>query len=118
MQTPNRRHWQRYLRLTLRSLIDLILLVGAGLGWIIRRAHIQRDAVHAIEKIGGSVWYDHQTSLTGLASSDLAWPKWLIDHVGVAYLELRRFRCELIRFTTPVRKRPSLRSASRRVRGL
>jgi len=36
----------------------LVLLVGAGLGWIVRSARIQRESVAAIEKAGGFVDYD------------------------------------------------------------
>jgi hypothetical protein len=32
-------------------------VVGAGLGCIVRQAHIQRDAVAAIQRAGGSVRY-------------------------------------------------------------
>jgi hypothetical protein len=50
--------WRRYLRLSVRGLIVLVLAIGAGLGWIVHEAHVQRDAVAAIRKAGGSVTYD------------------------------------------------------------
>jgi hypothetical protein len=40
----------------------LVLIVGGGLGWVIHRAHVQRDAVAAIERVGGYVGYSWQRS--------------------------------------------------------
>jgi hypothetical protein len=54
------RSWRRYLRFSVRGLIVLVLVVGAGLGWTVRSARIQRDAVAAIERAGGSVGYHFQ----------------------------------------------------------
>jgi hypothetical protein len=52
--------WRRHLRFSVRGLIGLVLVIGAGLGWIVRQAHIQRDAVAAIKKADGVVRYDWQ----------------------------------------------------------
>jgi hypothetical protein len=41
--------WQRFLRLRVRGLIVVMLVMGAGLGWLVRTARVQRDAVAAIE---------------------------------------------------------------------
>ncbi len=49
------RPWQRYLRLSVRSLIVVVVLIGATLGWIARSARLQREAVAAILKAGGHV---------------------------------------------------------------
>jgi hypothetical protein len=41
----------------------LVLLLGGGLGWfahLARQAQIQRDAVAAVKKFGGSAHYDWQ----------------------------------------------------------
>ena len=38
----------------------VVLLLGATLGYIVVRAHDQRDAVAAIQGAGGSVIYDWQ----------------------------------------------------------
>ena len=54
---PALRPWRRYLRFSVRGLIVLILVIGAGLGWIVRRASIQRNAVATIERAGGGVDY-------------------------------------------------------------
>lgn len=47
--------WQRLLRPSVRGLIVLVLVVGAGLGWLVRCAQIQREAVAAIQNAGGLV---------------------------------------------------------------
>ena len=61
--------WRRFLRFTVRGLIVFVIVVGAGLGWIVRQAHIQRDAVAAIRKAGGTVAYnwelDHGKKIPG-----------------------------------------------------
>jgi hypothetical protein len=54
---PTASCWRRYLRFSVRGLIAVVLLFGVGLGWIVRQAHIQRDAVAAI-KWAGVVHYD------------------------------------------------------------
>jgi hypothetical protein len=36
------------LRFSVRGLIVLVIVAGAALGWIVRQAHIQGDAVAAI----------------------------------------------------------------------
>ena len=42
----------------MRGLIIFVLLVGVALGWLVRSAHIQRDAVAAIKRAGGRVLYE------------------------------------------------------------
>lgn len=92
METLKRRSWWSYLRFNMRSLLILVLLFAAGLGWSVHRAHVQRDAVAAIIKAGGSVYYDWQLFSNGTANSNgkLRWPKWLVDHVGIDYLSTVR----------------------------
>jgi len=64
-----------------RGLIVLVLVIGAGLGWIVRSARIQRDAVAAIESTGGSVEYDWHENANGET-----WPPgWLVDRIGVHF---------------------------------
>jgi Leucine-rich repeat (LRR) protein len=45
-----------------RGLMALVLLVGGGLGWVIHRAHVQRDAGLAIKRVGGHVGYSWERS--------------------------------------------------------
>jgi internalin A len=59
---PISRPWCSYLRWSVRALIVLVLLIGAWLGWIVRSAHIQREAVAAITKAGGAVRYSWDSS--------------------------------------------------------
>ena len=85
---PNRspRSWRRFLRFGVRGLIVLVLVIGAGLGWTVRPAHVQRYAVAAIRKAGGSVSYNSEFSIekylpagqTGALSS-------LVNLVGIDY---------------------------------
>ncbi len=49
---------RRYLRFSVRGLIIVVLLIGGWLGWIVRGARIQREAVAAIIKERGLIEYD------------------------------------------------------------
>lgn len=44
-------------KLSVRALMLLVLVLGGGFGWVVHRAHLQRDAVAAIKRSGGSVAY-------------------------------------------------------------
>ena len=92
IQKPARRF-----TLSLRALILLVLVLGAWLGWFVRNAHIQHDAVAAIHRAGGSVVYDIEWRNGGPSPYDRPWTpmrlldgklwgtKWLIDHLGIDY---------------------------------
>jgi hypothetical protein len=54
---PVSRPWRTFLRFSVRGMIVLVLVVGVSLGWLVRSARIQREAVAAIKKAGGSVYY-------------------------------------------------------------
>ena len=54
---PVSRRWWRYAPFGMRGLIVLVLLIAIGLGWLVRRRHIQRDAVAAIREAGGQADY-------------------------------------------------------------
>ena len=43
----------------MRGLIVVVLVCGVWLGWLVRSARIQRDAVAAITRAGGAVKYDY-----------------------------------------------------------
>ena len=51
---PKARGWPRSLRLSLRGMMVLVLVVGGWLGWLIRSAKIQHEAVAAIQRGGGT----------------------------------------------------------------
>ena len=55
---PVGRPWRRFLRVSVRGLIVLVLVTCAWLGWIVRSARIQREAVAAITETGGEVNYN------------------------------------------------------------
>jgi hypothetical protein len=48
---------RRWVRLSLWGLVVGVLIIGAGLSWLVRSARIQREAVAAIKKGGGDVIY-------------------------------------------------------------
>ena len=83
---PVPRPWRRVLRFSVRAMIGVVLVVGCLLGWIVRSAHIQREAVAAIEAVGGNVEYDwdDRTPFT-LESQPPPVPRWLVDFLGVHY---------------------------------
>ena len=82
------RPWRRYLRFSVRGLIVLVLVIGGGLGWMVRSARIQRGAVAAIERAGGSVLYDWEW-LDGKGQpvrGGEPWaPTWFVDLIGADY---------------------------------
>ena len=83
------RPWWHSLRFSLQALIILVLMIGLGLGCavhLIRGAHCQRDTVAAIERSGGTVWYDWEwKDDRPIPNGKPRWPKWLVDRVGVDY---------------------------------
>jgi hypothetical protein len=63
-----------------------VLVLGGGLGRVIHRAQVQREAVAAIERAGGRVRYDWQWENGRPASGGKTrWPRWLVDHMGPDY---------------------------------
>jgi Leucine Rich repeat len=78
--------WRRYVRFSVRGLIVVVLVIGLVLGWIVRPARIQREAVTAIEKGGGSVIYDWEWNDGNSFGNDRPWaPRWLVDALGADY---------------------------------
>jgi internalin A len=74
-------------RLSVRAMMALILILGAGLGWVVHRANVQRDAVAAIttprRNTRGSVSYDWQFVAGKFAvAARPRGPKWLRDALG------------------------------------
>jgi internalin A len=80
------RPWRRFLRFSVRGMIVLVLIVGVWLGLLVRSAHIQRDAVTAIRRSGGSVNYDWEWSNGKSIVGGKPWaPRWFADPIGVDY---------------------------------
>ncbi len=88
---------RRRFALSLRALLIIVLVLGAWLGWFVRTARIQHDAVAAVLRAGGTVAYDIDWRNEGsnpyarpwtpmrLLDGKLWGTKWLIDHVGIDY---------------------------------
>ena len=75
--------WWRPMRLSVRVLVVTVLLSGGGLGWWLRSVRSQREAVEAVQKVGGYVTYDWEfkdgeTFETGRPP----WPEWLVRLIG------------------------------------
>jgi hypothetical protein len=80
METPRKRPWWRYLRLSVMRLMLVILAVGGCLGWWLHLARVQRRAVAAILAAGGSISYDWD--FPGDPSAP-GWRRWVAEHVDV-----------------------------------
>jgi hypothetical protein len=85
MDTPKKHRWWKRLRISLGAFLALVLVIGGWLGWIVRSGRIQRDAVAAIRRAGGQVWYEweYRDGRYFMGEFTCPWPKWLVDHVGV-----------------------------------
>ncbi len=83
---PVRRPWWQRFRFSLRGLMIAIGILAVGAGWLVHRAHVQRDAVAAIERAGGEVMYDWQwRNGRKLPNGRIRWPNWLVDRIGVDF---------------------------------
>jgi AcrB/AcrD/AcrF family len=80
METPRKRPWRRYLRLSVRGLILVVLAVGGCLGWWLHLARVQRQAVAAIRGAGGTISYEWD--VPGDPSTP-GWRRWVAEHVDV-----------------------------------
>ena len=88
METPGARSWRRFARVSVRSLIVLVLVVGFVLGWFVRRAHLQSEAVAAVRNAGGTVAYDWEyKNGQRLQGETPGGPRWLADRLGPDYFD-------------------------------
>jgi len=75
---------RKRLRLSLGAMMLIVLGIGGVLGWVVHRAHVQRDAVAAITTLRrntrGSVYYDWQFVAGQGAKSP--GPKWMSEALG------------------------------------
>ena len=75
------------LRLSVRALMAVVLVLAVVLGWVVHRANVQRDAVAAIVRTGGSIRYEWQR-VPGVGwdlKDGPGWRKWLVERLGVDY---------------------------------
>jgi hypothetical protein len=83
---PVSRPWRRFLHLSVRGLIVLVLVFGVWLGWLVRGARIQREAVEAIEKDRGIALHNWQwKDGHGFHAGEPAAPRWLVNRIGADY---------------------------------
>jgi internalin A len=83
---PVSRPWRRFLRFSVRGMLVLVVLIGGWLGWMVRSARIQREAVAAINDAGGRVSYDWDWSDGQPIVGGKPWaPEWLTDLIGVDF---------------------------------
>src|ERR1700677_4583401 len=80
--TPRRSKWLA--RRSVRASMVVTALIAIGLGWLVNGARVQREAVAAIERDGGKVWYDWEwadgESTPGASPRA---PAWLVRALGV-----------------------------------
>ena len=83
---PASRPWRRFPRFSVQGMIVLVLAIGIWLGWLVRSARFQHEAVAAIRKAGGDVSYDWQwKDGSPIAGGQPFYPLWLVNNVGVDY---------------------------------
>lgn len=69
-KTPPKHPWSWYPRFSLRLLIIAVMAIGIGLGWLVRSARIQREAVTAIQKADGFILYNWEFEMPDLAPAN------------------------------------------------
>ena len=80
--------WRRWLRLSVRSLMVVILIIGCGIGWIIHRARAQRTAVSAVKKAGGVAIYacEYKSGSSPLVALS-SWRSMIADSIGIDFVD-------------------------------
>lgn len=78
LKTP--RKWSR---LSVRGMMLVVLAVALGLGWQLQRIREQREAVEAVRKFGGWVYYDHDfVGDKPTPGREPRAPRWLRERLG------------------------------------
>ncbi len=86
MNPPLKPTPRKYLRVSLRSLLVLVLIIAAWLGWLVHSARVQRDAVAAIQKREGTARYDWERKDGRNIPNGEPWlPKWLVQQIGIDF---------------------------------
>jgi hypothetical protein len=80
METPRKRPWWRYLRLSVTGLMLVVLAVGVCLGWWLHLARVQRQAVAAIQAAGGLINYEWDVAGSPVVPG---WRRWVAENVDV-----------------------------------
>jgi len=84
---PLSRSSRSYLRFSVRGLIVLVLVIGAGLGWIVRSARIQHDAVAAINRAGGRAYYGSDPIAGSSGNLLSGWKQKVGECIGIDYVD-------------------------------
>src|SRR5579864_1148354 len=85
-QTKPRRRFRA--RFTVRAMMLVVLVIAGGLGWVVHRARVQRDAMAAILPSQGSIrndWEWQNDKYIPVALQKPPGPKWLVDRLGIEY---------------------------------
>lgn len=78
--------WRGLLRFSLRGLIVVVVVIGGSLGWIVRNARVQQEAVAALRKAGAGVYYDWEWTSGKHVAGGKPWvPTRIVEVVGVDY---------------------------------
>jgi hypothetical protein len=77
--------WRHRLRVSVRGLAVLVLVIGGLLGWAVRSARIQRDAVAAILDAGGIVQSRAQLHGHWINYGKFWMLGWVVDRIGIDY---------------------------------
>jgi Leucine Rich repeat len=77
--------WFGLVRFSVRTMMIVALVTGACVGWMVRAARVQREAVQAILKCGGFVKYECEAHTTGGPRMRI-WPMWWAKSVGLDYV--------------------------------
>ena len=73
-------------RFSVRGLLALVLIIAAGMGWIVRQAHVQRDAVAAIEK-AGEVRYACDANMSSPGNTLPGWKEGIAEYIGIDFVD-------------------------------
>jgi hypothetical protein len=78
----------RWYQFSLRGLLAFMVLTSIGLSWFavkMQHARRQREAVAAIDKMGGMTWYDYQDDAHDAAATSVTppTPRWLRKLFGI-----------------------------------
>ncbi len=86
---PVSRPRRRFLRLSVRGLIIVVLVIGVGLAWLVRSARIKRQAVAAIERAGGAAGYESKLYRGHFPRVTRAekWRNWAANLIGIEYFD-------------------------------
>ncbi len=83
---PAAKRKRRRFVFSVRTLIVAILVFGVVMGWKVRKAVTQKEAVAAVQKAGGYVVYEDEI-VNGKQTfrRNSFWPEWLVARIGEEY---------------------------------